>query len=66
LEIALNADRTREEYKEVLAVLPIEFGQMRVLNNQPLLLAEGVADRLRLHPQSMRLDQIVAKSVFAN
>jgi heavy metal sensor kinase len=63
LEIALNTDRTTEEYKEVLAVLLEECGQMRVLVNQLLLLAEGDAGRLRLHPETLRLDQIVANSL---
>jgi heavy metal sensor kinase len=63
LEIALNADRTVEEYKEVLSVLLEECGQMRVLANQLLLLAEGDAGQLRIHMQSLRLDQIVANSV---
>jgi heavy metal sensor kinase len=63
LEIALNADRTTEQYKEVLAVLLEECGQMRVLVNQLLLLAEGDAGRLRLHSQALRLDQIVASSL---
>lgn len=63
LEIALNTDRSVEEYKEVLAVLLEECGQMRVLVNQLLLLAEGDAGRLRLHSQPLRLDEIVANSL---
>ncbi len=63
LEIALNADRTTEEYKEVLSVLLEECGQMRVLVNQLLLLAEEDAGRLRLHSQALRLDQIIANSL---
>lgn len=63
LEIALNADRSIEEYKEVLAVLLEECGHMRVLVNQLLLLAEGDAGRLRLHSEPVRLDQIVANSL---
>jgi heavy metal sensor kinase len=63
LEIALNADRTTEEYKEVLSVLLEECGQMRLLVNQLLLLAEEDAGRLRLHSQELRLDQIIANSL---
>ncbi len=63
LEIALNADRTTEEYKEVLAVLLEECGQMRVLVNQLMLLAEQDAGQLRLHSQPLRLDQIIANSL---
>jgi heavy metal sensor kinase len=62
LEIALNADRTTEEYKEVLAVLLEECGQLRVLVNQLLLLAESDTGQLRLDPQKLRLDQIIANS----
>jgi signal transduction histidine kinase len=61
--VALNADRTVEEYKEVLSVLLEECGQMRMLVNQLLLLAEGDAGRLRLHSEALRWDQIVANSV---
>lgn len=63
LEIALNADRSAEEYKEVLAVLLEECGRMRMLVNQLLLLAEEDAGRLRLHSQALRLDQIIASSL---
>jgi two-component system, OmpR family, heavy metal sensor histidine kinase CusS len=63
LEIALNTDRSVEEYKEVLSVLLEECGQMRVLVNQLLLLAEGDAGWLRLHSQTLRLDQIIANSL---
>jgi signal transduction histidine kinase len=63
LEVALNADRTVEEYKEVLSVLLEECGHMRVLVNQLLILAEGDAGRIRLHSQALRLDQIVASSL---
>jgi heavy metal sensor kinase len=63
LEVALNADRTTEEYKEVLSVLLEECGQMRVLVNQLMLLAEEDAGRLRLHSQAVRLDQIIASSL---
>jgi heavy metal sensor kinase len=63
LEIALNVDRTTEEYKEVLSVLLEECGQMRLLVNQLLLLAEEDAGRLRLHSQALRLDQIIANSL---
>ncbi len=63
LEIALNADRTTEQYKEVLSVLLEECGQMRVLVNQLLLLAEGDAGRLHLHSEALRMDQIIASSL---
>ncbi|HWG41221.1 MAG TPA: ATP-binding protein [Gemmataceae bacterium] len=63
LEIALNADRTIEEYKEVLSVLLEECGQMRILVNQLLMLAEGDAGRLRLEARMVRWDSIVLSSL---
>lgn len=63
LEIALNIDRTTEEYKEVLSVLLEECGQMRLLVNQLLLLAEEHSSQLRLHSQALRLDQIISSSL---
>jgi heavy metal sensor kinase len=63
VEIALNSDRTTEEYKEVLSIILEECGQMRVLVNQLLLLAEGDAGRLRLQVAPLRLDQIAAGSL---
>jgi heavy metal sensor kinase len=63
LEVALNSDRTTEEYKEVLSVLLEECGQMRVLVNQLLLLAEGDAGRLCLQSLELRLDQILGNSL---
>jgi heavy metal sensor kinase len=62
LEVALNTDRTTEEYKEVLAILLEECGHMTVLVNQLLLLAEGDAGRLLPNPQPVRLDQLVSRS----
>ncbi len=62
LEVALNVDRSIEEYKDVLSVLLEECHHMGVLVNQLLLLAEGDAGRLRLCPQALRLDQIIANS----
>jgi heavy metal sensor kinase len=63
LEIALNTDRSVEEYKDVLTVLLDECSQLRVLVNQLLLLAEGDAGRLDLDFEPVRLDQIVTSSL---
>ncbi len=63
LEVALNADRTVDEYKEMLATLLEECGHMRVLINQLLLLAEEDSGRIALNPKASRLDQIVASSL---
>jgi two-component system sensor histidine kinase BaeS len=63
LEIALNADRSVEQYKDVLAVLVEKCSQFRVLVNQLLLLAEGDAGRLHVASEPVRLDQIVSRSL---
>ncbi len=63
LEVALNTDRSVEEYKEVLAVVLEECNNLRLLVNQLLLLAEGDAGRLRQQAEAVRLDQLVLSSV---
>lgn len=63
IEIALNTDRTTEEYKDLLSVLLEVCSQMRVLVNQLLLLADSDAGRLRVDPHPIRLDQLVARSI---
>jgi heavy metal sensor kinase len=62
LEVALNTDRTTEEYKELLAEILDECGGLRVLVNQLLLLAESDAGRLRLDTDPVELDAIVRKA----
>jgi heavy metal sensor kinase len=63
LEIALNSERTTEEYVALLTDIMEECTGLAVLVNQLLLLAEGDAGRLALHTQSVRLDQVVRKSL---
>ena len=63
LEVALNTDRSTEEYKELLAEILDECGGLRVLVNQLLLLAES--DTGRLHTaatETVELDTIVRKA----
>jgi heavy metal sensor kinase len=63
LEVALNAERSREEYMEILAVVLEECGALAVLINQLLLLAESDAGRLPWDPEPVHLDQVVGKAV---
>jgi two-component system heavy metal sensor histidine kinase CusS len=63
LEVALNADRSAEQYREILTELLEECSQLRVLVNQLLLLAEGDAGGLCGQREPVRLDQIVRRSL---
>jgi two-component system heavy metal sensor histidine kinase CusS len=63
IEVALNSNRTLEEYEELLNELIDESSTLEVLVNQLLLLAETDADRLKIHNDLVVLDSIVARSV---
>jgi len=62
LEVALNTDRSTDEYKELLGELLDECGGLRVLVNQLLLLAESDAGRLQVSNEPVELDTIVRKA----
>ncbi len=62
LEVALNADRTTDEYKELLAEILDECGGLRVLVNQLLLLAENDAGRLQVTTEKVELEGVVQKA----
>jgi heavy metal sensor kinase len=62
LEVALNADRSPEEYRELLGVILDECGGLRTLVNQLLLLAESDAGRLQVAAEPVQLDLIVHKT----
>jgi heavy metal sensor kinase len=62
LEVALNADRTTDEYKELLGEILDECGGLRVLVNQLLLLAENDAGTLHAATDSVELDGVVRKA----
>ena len=62
LEVALNNDRSIDEYKELLAEVLDEFGGLRVLVNQLLLLAENDAGRLQVATEKVELDGVVQKA----
>ncbi len=63
VEVALNSDRPTEEYVALLNDIIEESTSLGSLVNQLLLLAEGDAGRLVLHPHRVRLDQVVRKSL---
>ena len=62
-EVALNSERTPDEYVTLLNDIMEECTSLSTLVNQLLLLAEGDAGRLALHPHGVRLDQVVQKSL---
>lgn len=62
LEVALNADRSPEEYRELLGDILDECGGLRSLVNQLLLLAENDAGRLQVTAEPVQLDLIVRKT----
>ena len=61
LEVALGSERTVEEYKEVIDLTLEEFGHLRTLVNQLLLLSESDAGRMAGDAGPVRLDQVLAK-----
>ena len=62
LEVALNTDRSVDEYKELLAEILDECGGLRVLVNQLLLLAENDAGRLQVATEKVELEGVVQKA----
>ena len=63
VEVAMAEDRSREEYKELFGELITETESLELLVNQLLLLAETEVERLKIHGEPLRLDEIVRKSV---
>lgn len=61
LEVALNSDRTISEYKDLLLEVLEECGELGVLVNQLLLLAESDAGHLQIDSAPIHLDEIVRK-----
>lgn len=59
VEVALNSDRSAEEYRELLAVVIEETESLELLVKQLLLLAEVDADRLKIHAESVRLEELI-------
>jgi signal transduction histidine kinase len=63
VEVTLNSERTIEEYQEMLGEIADECGQLRVLVNQLLLLAESDAERFPVEKRPVRFDRIVERSL---
>jgi heavy metal sensor kinase len=63
VEVALNSDRSTDEYKDLLYEIVDECSRLGMLVNQLLLLAESDAGCLRIERQAVRLDHLVATSL---
>lgn len=63
VEVTLNSERTVGEYQDLLAEIADQCGQLRVLVNQLLLLAEIDAVRSPVEFQPVQFDALVARSV---
>jgi signal transduction histidine kinase len=63
VEVALNSERTVGEYQDLLGEITDECGQLRVLVNQLLLLAETDASTRPLEVKPVAFDKLVERSV---
>ena len=63
VEVTLNSDRTIEEYQDMLCEIADQCGQLRVLVNQLLLLAETDAARFPVEMRPVCFGQLVEKSI---
>ncbi|MBX9791197.1 MAG: HAMP domain-containing histidine kinase [Pirellulales bacterium] len=63
VEVGLNADRSPEEYKELLYELVEQCWQLRGLVNQLLQLAESDVERPTTATERVRLDRVVERSL---
>ncbi|MGD9721038.1 MAG: ATP-binding protein [Pirellulales bacterium] len=63
VEVALNSERSVEEYQDMLGEIADECGQLRVLVNQLLLLAESDSGGLPIEKRAVYFDRLVEKAV---
>ena len=63
VDVTLNTNRSVEEYEDLLGEIAGECGQLSVLINQLLLLAETDTARFVLESQPVALDGLVERSV---
>ena len=63
VEVTLNTDRSVAEYQDLLGEIADQCGQLRVLVNQLLLLAESDASRFPPETRPLRLNQVLEKSL---
>jgi signal transduction histidine kinase len=63
VEVALNSDRTRDEYEELLLDVIDRSAALETLVNQLLLISESEADRFKLEREPVRFHDIVARAM---
>ena len=63
IEVALASGRTVEEYEELLGEIIEEASSLELLVNQLLLLSETEAERLRVHKEYVRLDELIDRAM---
>ena len=63
VEVALNSDRSTAHYKELLSDIVGQCGDLAVLVNQLLLLAESDSANAPIPQTPVRLDQVVQRSI---
>jgi signal transduction histidine kinase len=63
VEVTLNSERTIAEYQEMLGEIAEECGQLRVLVNQLLLLAETDAERFPVQKRPVRFEKLLERSL---
>jgi heavy metal sensor kinase len=63
VEVALSGARSPEEYRELLALIIEQCGELQTLVNQLLLLAETESDRLQMDAAPVALDDLVGRVV---
>ncbi len=63
IEVTLAKQRSTEEYEVLLADIEEEAAALSLLVNQLLLLSETESERLRVHTERVRLDELVVKAV---
>lgn len=63
VEVALAGGRTGAEYEELLNDIIEESASLELLVNQLLLIAETETERLKIHKENVRLDDILEKAL---
>lgn len=63
VEVALNSDRSREEYEELLEDIIEQVLSLETLVNQLLLLSESDAEQMAVQGGPVALEAVVAKSI---
>jgi signal transduction histidine kinase len=63
VEVALNSDRSRDEYEDLLIDIIDEGAALETLVNQLLLISETEAEHLKRDYTAVMLDDVIAQSV---